>query len=41
MPNVFLSYDRDDAAVAKLFADTVSSAGLDGWWDVTLRSGET
>jgi TolB-like protein/Flp pilus assembly protein TadD len=41
MPDVFLSYNREDVAVAKLFADTFASAGLDVWWDVTLRSGET
>jgi TolB-like protein len=41
MPDVFLSYNREDAAVAKLFADAFAREGLEVWWDVTLRSGET
>jgi TolB-like protein/Flp pilus assembly protein TadD len=41
MPDVFLSYNREDAVIAKLFADTLSHQGLDVWWDATLRSGET
>jgi TolB-like protein/Flp pilus assembly protein TadD len=41
MPDVFLSYNREDAAVAKLFADAFAREGFDVWWDVTLRSGET
>jgi TolB-like protein len=40
MPDVFLSYNREDAGVAKLFADAFVHAGLDVWWDATLRSGE-
>jgi TolB-like protein/Flp pilus assembly protein TadD len=39
-PDIFLSYNREDAAVAKLFADAFARAGLEVWWDVTLRSGE-
>jgi hypothetical protein len=41
MPDVFLSYNREDAAVAKRFADAFVREGFDVWWDVTLRSGET
>ena len=39
-PDIFLSYNREDAAVAKLYADTFAAAGMEVWWDVTLRSGE-
>ena len=39
-PDIFLSYNREDAAVAKLFADGFEAAGMEVWWDVTLRSGE-
>jgi TolB-like protein/tetratricopeptide (TPR) repeat protein len=41
MPDVFLSYNREDAAVAKLFAEAFAHEGFEVWWDVTLRSGET
>jgi hypothetical protein len=41
MPDVFLSYNREDAALAKLFADAFASEGFDVWWDQTLHSGET
>jgi TolB-like protein/Tfp pilus assembly protein PilF len=40
-PDIFLSYNREDAGVAKLFADAFMHAGLEVWWDATLRSGET
>jgi TolB-like protein len=40
-PDIFLSYNREDAAVAKLYADTFAREGFDVWWDQTLRSGET
>jgi TolB-like protein/tetratricopeptide (TPR) repeat protein len=39
-PDIFLSYNREDAAVAKTFADAFASEGFDVWWDQTLRSGE-
>ena len=39
-PDIFLSYNREDAALAKLYADAFAEAGLEVWWDVTLRSGE-
>ena len=39
-PDIFLSYNREDAAVAKAYADAFASEGLDVWWDATLRSGE-
>jgi hypothetical protein len=39
-PDIFLSYNREDQAVAKRFAEAFEAAGLSVWWDVTLRSGE-
>ena len=39
-PEIFLSYNREDAAVAKRFADAFAAAGLSVWWDTALRSGE-
>lgn len=40
MSQIFLSYNREDQATARLFAEAFQRAGLDVWWDVTLRSGE-
>ncbi len=40
MADVFISYSRDDAEIARLFADAFQSAGLTVWWDDALRSGE-
>jgi TolB-like protein/Tfp pilus assembly protein PilF len=39
-PDIFLSYNREDAATAKRFADAFAAKGLDVWWDTALRSGE-
>jgi TolB-like protein/Tfp pilus assembly protein PilF len=39
-PDIFLSYNREDAATAKRFADAFAAEGLNVWWDATLRSGE-
>ena len=39
-PEIFLSYNREDAAVARRFADAFAREGLNVWWDATLRSGE-
>jgi TolB-like protein/Tfp pilus assembly protein PilF len=39
-PDIFLSYNREDQAVAKYFAEAFEAVGLSVWWDVTLRSGE-
>ena len=41
MSDIFLSYNREDATAAKVFADAFTRAGLTVWWDQTLRSGET
>lgn len=40
MPDVFLSYSREDQATARHFADALARAGFSVWWDQTLRSGE-
>ncbi|MEP7314993.1 MAG: toll/interleukin-1 receptor domain-containing protein, partial [Pseudomonadota bacterium] len=40
MPDIFLSYNREDQATAGLFAAALGHAGFDVWWDATLRSGE-
>ena len=39
-PDIFLSYNREDAAVAKRYADSFAAEGFNVWWDATLRSGE-
>jgi adenylate cyclase len=39
-PDIFLSYNREDAERAKHFAEGFAAEGLDVWWDVALRSGE-
>ena len=40
MSDIFLSYNREDQARARLFAEAFEAAHLSVWWDVTLRSGE-
>jgi TolB-like protein len=39
-PDIFLSYNREDAATAQLYADALAAEGLSVWWDTALRSGE-
>ena len=39
-PDIFLSYNREDQATAKLYAEAFAAEGLNVWWDATLRSGE-
>ncbi len=39
-PDIFLSYNRDDQAVARRFAEAFEREGFTVWWDATLRSGE-
>jgi Tol biopolymer transport system component len=41
MSDVFISYSRDDQAVARLYAEGLQRAGLSVWWDVALNPGET
>ncbi|MBN8829812.1 MAG: TIR domain-containing protein [Sphingomonadales bacterium] len=40
-PDVFISYSHEDMATARRFAEALRREGLDVWWDVTLRSGDT
>jgi TolB-like protein/thioredoxin-like negative regulator of GroEL len=41
MPDIFLSYSREDNATATRFAEAFKRAGFTVWWDQALRSGET
>jgi TolB-like protein/tetratricopeptide (TPR) repeat protein len=41
MPDIFLSYSRENDATATRFAEAFRRAGFDVWWDQALRSGET
>ena len=40
VPDVFLSYAREDQAVAFTFAEALEREGLRVWWDIALRSGD-
>ena len=40
MPDIFLSYNRDDQAVARRYAEAFEGQGFSVWWDTTLRAGE-
>ncbi len=40
MPDIFLSYSRDDQAIARRFAEGFERAGFTVWWDQTLNAGE-
>jgi TolB-like protein/tetratricopeptide (TPR) repeat protein len=40
MTDVFLSYNRDDQATARRFADGMKSEGFSVWWDQSLNAGE-
>jgi TolB-like protein/Tfp pilus assembly protein PilF len=39
-PDIFLSYNREDQAAARRFAEAFEAEGFVVWWDATLRSGE-
>ena len=41
MPDIFLSYSREDQATARRFAEGLQREGFDVWWDQSLRSGES
>ncbi len=40
MPDIFLSYSRQDQATARRFAQGLEREGFTVWWDATLHSGE-
>ena len=40
VPDIFLSYNREDQAVARRFAEAFGAEGFEVWWDATLKSGE-
>lgn len=40
MPDVFLSYSREDQATARRFAGALQREGFDVWWDQTLHTGD-
>ena len=40
MPDIFLSYSREDQVTARRFAQALEHEGFNVWWDATLHSGE-
>ena len=40
MPDIFLSYNREDQATARRYAEAFQAEGFEVWWDTTLRAGE-
>jgi len=40
VPDVFLSYSREDQPTARLFAEGLKREGFDVWWDQALHPGE-
>lgn len=40
MPDIFLSYNREDETAARRFAEAFQAQGLDVWWDTALTPGE-
>ena len=40
MPDIFLSYSRDDQATARRFAEGFEREGFSVWWDAALNAGE-
>jgi TolB-like protein len=40
LPDIFLSYSREDKATARRFAEAFEREGLSVWWDATLNPGE-
>lgn len=41
MPDVFISYNREDRETARLVASGLEAEGFSVWWDAALRAGET
>lgn len=40
-PDIFISYNREDSAVAQVYRDALAQEGFEVWWDQALDSGET
>src|SRR5262245_42914075 len=40
MARIFLSYNREDQAIARCYAEALEREGFDVWWDATLKSGD-
>jgi TolB-like protein len=40
LPDIFLSYSREDRETARRFAEAFEREGLSVWWDATLNPGE-
>ena len=40
LEDIFLSYNREDQAVARTYAEAFEREGLSVWWDTALRSGD-
>ena len=40
MPDLFLSYARDDRATVQQFADVLQREGFEVWWDLALNPGD-
>jgi adenylate cyclase len=40
VPDIFLSYNREDQPTAQRFAEAFQRQGFDVWWDTALRSGD-
>jgi TolB-like protein len=40
LPDIFLSYSREDQTIARLFAEGFEREGFGVWWDATLNPGE-
>jgi formylglycine-generating enzyme required for sulfatase activity len=41
VPDVFISYNREDRETARLVASGLEAEGFSVWWDAALRAGET
>ena len=41
MPDIFLSYCREDQGIARRFAEGLEREGFSVWWDQALSAGET
>jgi formylglycine-generating enzyme required for sulfatase activity len=41
LPDVFISYNREDRETARLISSALEAEGFSVWWDAALRAGET